>query len=109
MTYSLDIRERAVSYVKNGGQCTEASHLFKVGRKTLYNWLRAKNLHPQTGITRRRKLDRQALKVHVRDNPDALLRERAEHFGVRVNAIWYALKQMKIVKKNDALHGKSLR
>jgi len=40
----------------------------------------------------------------VQKNPDSLLRERAKRFGVSINAIWYALKQMKLsVKKNPSV------
>lgn len=52
-------------------------------------------------IIRRRKLCKTALSAHVRDHPDALLRERAEHFGVAHQSIWVALKALKISKKND--------
>ena len=103
MTYSLDLRERAVSYVRNGGRQKDACFLFKVGRTTLHRWLKAKSLRPSPAKTRYRKIDREALLAHVRSNPDALLRERAAKFNVSVPAISYILKQMKIVKKNDTL------
>lgn len=103
MTYSYDLRERALSYVQNGGRRTEACRLFNVDRKTLYHWLRREDLTPHPAKTRHRKLDKAALYQHVRDYPDALLRERAAHFEVHVNAIWVALRRMNIVKKNDAL------
>jgi hypothetical protein len=44
-------------------------------------------------------LDKAALAAHVRDFPEALLRERAAHFGVTINAIWVALKKLAISKK----------
>ena len=50
-----------------------------------------------------RDRDKQELAEHVRAHPDMLLRERAAHFGVRVNAIWVALKRLRIAKKNEAL------
>ena len=50
---------------------------------------------------RRRKLDWEALKEDVRRYPDKLLRERATTFGVYINAIDYALKQMKITHKKN--------
>ena len=103
MTYSLDLRKRAVSYVNQGGSKAEAARLYGIGRQTLYNWLGSEDLRPQAPGFRRRKLDKEALRAHVRDYPDALLRERAAHFGVHINAIWVALQQMSIVKKNDAL------
>ena len=109
MTYSLDLREQAVSYVRTGGSQAEASRIFGVTTRTLYHWLHAVDLSPKAHGPRRRKLDKVALAAHVRDYPDALLRERAEHFGVRVNAIWVALRQLRISKKNDAVRGKSFR
>ena len=103
MSYSVDLRERAVSYVRRGGRPTEAARLFQVGRMTLYRWLGATDLHPKPAKERRRKLDKSALAAHVRDFPDALLRERAAHFGVGINSIWVALKKLKITKKNDQI------
>jgi transposase len=103
MTYSLDLRERAISFVKQGGNKSEAARVFGVNRQTLYNWLGSQDLHPKRCGPRRRKLDKAALLAHVREHPDALLRERAAHFGVRVNAVWVALRQMEIRKKNDTL------
>jgi putative transposase len=103
MTYSLDLRERAISYVKQGGSKAEAARVFGINRQTLYNWFEAKDLAPKRCGPRRRKLDKAALAAHVRAHPDAILRERAAHFGVRVNAIWVALGKLNISKKNDAL------
>ena len=103
MTYSLDFRTRAVSYVQSGGRKSDACRLFSIDPKTLYHWLNREDLRPSPATIRQRKLDKEALKHHVRDAPDALLKERAAHFGVSTVAIWKALKQMKIVKKNDPL------
>ena len=103
MTYSLDLRERAISFVKQGGSKSEAARVFGIKRQTLYNWLEAKDLAPKRCGSRRRKLDKAALAAHVRAYPDAILRERAAHFGVRINSIWVALGKLNISKKNDAL------
>lgn len=101
MSYSIDLRIRVVSYVRNGGLRSEASRIFGVDRKTIYNWLQRDDLSPKPHGSRRRKLDTQALADHVRDFPDALLRERAAHFNVSVPSLWAALRKMNIVKKND--------
>jgi transposase len=101
LSYSVDLRERVVSYVRGGGSRTQASQLFQVGRTTLYRWLNSPDLRPKPARERRRKLDKAALAVHVRDFPDALLKERAAHFGVHINAIWMALEKLKVTKKND--------
>jgi transposase len=82
MSYSVDLRERVVSYVRGGGSPTEAARLFRVSRTPLHRWLGAPDLRPKPAKERRRKLDKAALAAHVRDFPEALLRERAAHFGV---------------------------
>ena len=103
MTYSIDFWQRAVAYVHSGGRKSEACRLFAIDPKTLYHWLKCEDLRPKPAATRKRKLDKEALKAHVRNYPDALLKERAEHFGVSHVAIWKALKRLNIVKKNDPL------
>lgn len=110
MTYSFDLRQRVVAFVASGGSKVAAKHLFGVGRSTIYEWLALSDLKPKAHGPRQRKLDRQALRRHVADHPDALLRERAAHFKVHVNAVWEALQGMRInVKKNAAVPGKRSR
>lgn len=103
MTYSLDIRERAVGFVQSGGSQAEASRIFGVTTRTLRYWLARKDLAPKTCGSRRRKLDKAKLMAHVRDFPDALLRERAVEFGVSSVAIFKALRHLNIRKKNDEI------
>ena len=108
MTYSLDLRKRVVDFVKNGGSKAEASRVCNVSIWCVYDWCKRKELAPkQLPKRRNRKLDWEELRRHVQEYPDALLRERAEYFGVNINAIWYACQQMKLTyKKNAALQAK---
>lgn len=101
MTYSIDLRERVVSFINDGGSQNDASRLFKVSNKTIYNWLHRPDLRPKVHGTRQRKINKASLRHHVDEYPDALLRERAAHFGVHPNAIWVALRVMKIGKKKS--------
>ena len=109
MTYSSDMRRAALAFIEEGGSQVEACKIFKVSRSSLYRWLNSDTLERKTGFTRRRKIDADALRAHVRAHPQMYLRERAAHFGVAVNTMHYALKRLKIVKKtkdgiaNDAL------
>jgi transposase len=106
----MDLRERVVAFVREGGSKAEAERRFKVSRKTIYNWLGCSTLQPKKHGRRKRKLDWQKLKQHVAQYPDALLRERAAAFGVRISSIEYALAEMEIShKKNAALRRKELR
>jgi len=95
------MRERAVSFVRDGGQRHEACRLFKIDPKTLYNWLSSSDLRAKSHSLRHRKVCPRQLAEHVKAYPDALLRERAKHFGVYPNAIAYRLKQLQVSKKND--------
>lgn len=101
MAYSLDLRQKVVNYVENGGSITKAAAIFKVGRATIYRWLGRKDLRPTQVKHRQRKLDWEALKKDVEKNPEARLVERARTFSVRPSAICYALKKMKITRKKN--------
>lgn len=108
MTYSLDLRQRVVDFVENGGSKAEASRVYKVSIWCVYDWCKRTDLEPKEPAQRRKgKLDWEAVRHHVQKHPDALLRERAKHFGVNINAIWYACEQMKLSrKKNTTLQAK---
>jgi len=99
MTYSLDFRERIMSFIKEGGSQKEAMRIFKVSHNTIYRWSVAETLVPKPHPQRARKIDRAALARDVAEFPHALLRERAQKFDVHVSAIAYQLRQMKLVKK----------
>jgi putative transposase len=101
MTYSVDLRERVVAFCREGGGRTEAAKRFGVHRQTVYKWLGAKSLEPKKQGHRERKLDWASLRKDVEAHPDRMLKERAEAFGVAVNAIWYAMQQMKISNKKN--------
>lgn len=107
MTYSLDLKERVLIFLAEGGSKLEATKLFKVSRASIYNWLSRDDLAQRTATRRKRKLDWTALKRDVEQYPDKTLKERARDFGVWNNAIWYALKEMGIkYKKNAIIQGK---
>ena len=105
MAYSIDLRKRVVEFVEAGGRKAEAARRFRVSIWCVQDWGTRADLAPKHQGPRRRKLDRLALRQHVAQHSDATLKERAQHFGVRINAIWYALRQMKVThKKNAAIH-----
>lgn len=100
MAYSIDYRRRVTAFVNEGGSKLEAARLFKIHPETVYEWLkRGKDLSPRPAKTRYRKIDKDALRRHVQECPDAFLRERAVVFKVTPEAVCYLLKTMKLVKK----------
>lgn len=102
MAYSMDLRERVVNYVRGGGSKAEASRRYEVSEATIYAWLKRENLQPTVVKRRHRKIDWQALEMHVNTYPEATLKDRAKQFGVNVSAIWYALNQLQITRKKTA-------
>jgi transposase len=106
MAYLYDIRERSIAAVKQGSSNQAVFDMFGIDRKTLYNLLRKVDLGTNYRSVRTRIMDKAALAAHVRDYPDALLRERAAHFGVSVHSVWVALWTLRMTKKNDSLSGK---
>lgn len=103
MSYSMDLRERTVKFVRDGGSRTEASRLFGIDRKTIFHWLHRSDLSPTPRRIRKGKIDKLKLVSHVQVHPDTLLRERAAEFGVTPSGMWRALTRLRISKKNDAV------
>ncbi|MFZ0565933.1 MAG: IS630 transposase-related protein [Chlamydiales bacterium] len=103
MTYSYDLRSKALEYIEQGGSQVDASRIFGVTVQTLINWMKRKkcgNLAPNS--TRKRnpqKLDGEKLKMYIDEHPDSYLREIAEEFGVTLTAVFYACKRLKITLK----------
>lgn len=99
MTYSVDLRQKVVAYIENGGKITAASKIFNVGKTSIYRWLNSPSLEPQKITTRSRKIDKSALRKDVEENPDITLKARAEKFNVAPSSICRALKKMNITRK----------
>lgn len=102
MAYSNDLRVRVVQFVESGGSKDEAVKIFNISLKTIWNWIKRKhegNLARKVRETSPRKIDNDLLLKFIDSNPDAYLREVAEHFGVTIQAIFYACKRLKISLK----------
>jgi transposase len=107
MSYSIDFRKAAIEY-KAGHTFKELKKVFKITSQTYYNWLK---LEKETGSfkkreveTRKCKIDLTKLKQAVEEKPDAYLYELAELFNCTVQAVFYALKKIKITYKKKLLH-----
>lgn len=102
MAYSFDLRQRVVDRVKQGHSVAATAELFQVSSATIYRWLQRSTLERTVVKQRRRKIDPDALRQHVRDYPEARLQDRAKAFGVHQSAIGHALKRLHItVKKSN--------
>ena len=87
-----------------GGSKAEAARRFQVSRASVYNWLNAPDglAYRRPGPRHPRRLDWEALRAHVRQEPDRTQKEWARHFGVSRHCIWHALRQMGVTRKKNA-------
>ena len=95
--YALDLRERVVKFIQNGGSKMEAARRFDLGRRTVYRYLTAAQhgaLAPKKSWGHWRKLNPQKLQAHVQKHPDATLKELQLVFGVSHHAVWIRLRQL---------------
>ena len=102
-SYSVDLRERVLSHLEKNPDKKAASVLFQVGIATVFRWVSLKKLKGNVEPLRRKyaykKIDDQKLIEYVEANPDHFLSEIAEYFGLTLQAIFYALKRLKITRK----------
>ena len=102
-SYSVDLRERVLNYLETNPNKKIASALFQVGIATIYRWISCKKIRGNVQPLRRKyaykKIDDQKLIEYVEAHPDHFLSEIAKHFGLTLQAIFYALKRLKISRK----------
>jgi len=102
MSYSLDLRQRVLEFVRQGGSKAEAARLFGVSRGRIFVWLK---LPPEElagrkpGPKKAHKLDLKALEDAIQEHPDRLQTELAQQFGVTPSAIHYARRRLGITRK----------
>ena len=108
--YGLDLRERIVRFVNDGGSKVEAAKRFGVARKTVYNYLtlvQAGALAPKARWGSWKKFEPDKVRGYVAKHPDATLWEIGRAFrGTDVGAL-SALRLLGItLKKTRKISGK---
>lgn len=110
MTYSYDLRKKALDYMEKGGSKLDASQIFGVTVRTLFNWIKRKKegclAQGKRKQRRPHKIEDEKLKAYIKEHPDAYLREIAQFFGATVTAVFYACKRLKINLKKRHLSTK---
>ena len=104
MAYSKDMRRLVVSYVRKGGSKTEAVRRFGVSRGRVYEWLKLDesfSTGKKSGPKKNRKIDASTLTRIIKEKPDSLQKEIAQHFGVHESSISHAFKRMGISRKKN--------
>jgi transposase len=107
MLYPEEFRKKVLEYIDGFYTQKEVSQLFKIKPKTVWNWVNQKkktgSLKPKNPEREGRKLNKEALLQYVKNNPDAYLREIAEHFGCGISAVHKRLKKFGITYKKTVV------
>ena len=107
MTYSLDLRKKVFSVKeKENLSFRKLAKRFDIGVASLLRW--NKNLKP---LKKRNKpaikIDMEALKKDIENNPDSYQYERAQRFGVSQTGIWHAMNRLNVSYKKNSKPPKS--
>ena len=73
MPYSLDLRQKVINFVENGGTITGGAHTFWIERASIYRWLSRPKLSAGEVKSRRRKLDWKESEKDVKQNPESII------------------------------------
>ena len=104
MPYSLDLTQKVINFVENGGTITKAAHTLGIGRGSIYRQLSRPTLSANKVKIRQRKLDWKELEKDVKLNSEFKLAYKAKKkIGVNQPAIFYALKRMNFPLKKKQL------
>jgi transposase len=101
-TYSIDLREKVLSYTKKGGGKREASKLFEIGEATIYRWIKLSeegSLSPKKRTAFYQKVDSNMLREYVGENPDHTLKQISGALNLGATTVFDWLKRMKITRK----------
>jgi transposase len=106
MAYSTDYKKCAVEYKRNKHTFEETKEIFRMSRSTYYEWEKEYDagFPEKQKRTCKKKIDKNVLQQMVMERPDSELAELAEPFNCTPQAIFYALKRMKITLKKRHSH-----
>jgi len=110
--YSIDLRERVLSYVKEGHSLTKACEVFAIGYMTLWRWqkrLSDGRLEADDNKTRcAKKLDGDKVKEYISKHPDATLKDIGEQFNASAVAVFKRVRSLGLTYKKKSFYTKSV-
>lgn len=102
MGYSIDFKERTISYLEEGHTYKETSETFKISPNTINTWVKRKQSIGNLEAKKREyksKLESNQLLEYMITNPDAYQSEIAEHFGCSAATVCRELKRLGFTRK----------
>jgi len=96
MAYSVELKEKVISYLEAGHTYEEAQRIFKVGQATISKWHQR---YRETGETK--NVDLKKLKAYIVENPDATYKEITKVFDCSKYYVQIACKELGITIKQE--------
>ena len=104
--YSLDLREKVIKYIKDGGSQISASKIFSLNKNTVNNWwLRycsEGNVNPRSRPGAKPSVASEEFIKYVNDNPNLDAEDIGAHFGISASGARYWLKKVNFSYKKKA-------
>lgn len=100
--YSLDLRQKVISFVGQGGSKRTAAKLFNIGEDTIYRWIRRDklgNLEPKKRTDFPTKVPLETLRKYVEEHPDHTLKEIGQSVKLSPSKVWKHLKRLNLTRK----------
>jgi transposase len=100
--YSLDLRNKVISFISQGGSKREAAKMFDIGEDTIYRWKRLNKLGDISAKKRKdfpTKIPLETLRKYVEKHPDHILKEIGQAVGLSASNVWKHLKKLDLTRK----------
>jgi transposase len=100
--YSLDLRNKVISFISQGGSKREAAKMFDIGEDTIYRWMRLNKLGDLSAKKRTdfpTKIPLETLRKYVEKHPDHILKEIGQAVGLSASNVWKHLKKLDLTRK----------
>ena len=100
--YSLDLRDKVISFISQGESKRQSSKVFGIGEDTIYRWLRrhkAGTLAPKKRTHFPQKVVPEILVSYVEENQDHTLKEIGKALGFSASNVLKWLRRLNITRK----------
>lgn len=100
--YSLDLRNKVMDFILQGGAKREASRIFGIGEDSVYRWIRRYNagdLRPKKRVFLPKKVNVDKLLAYVEEHPDHTLIEIGTALCLGRQTVCNYLNRLKITRK----------
>jgi len=106
--YSLDLREKVISFLENGHSKKETSVVFKLNQKTVFSWYNRykKEGHylPRKRLGAKPKIEKDDFISYVNNNPNATSEDIGKVFTISASGARYWLRKLGYSYKKKTLH-----